>query len=157
MTEPGWISLEVLKIALRQTKDGLAVTFLIHPEDMHPSLLSDPIGSRYMVKLVRVDENEQPVVQSESLMRVDDSPIRKAQKNIIASAGILCRDKDFQQWLFKRRISVEPSEAGAVEGLHAYLRIHSRAQLAESQRARRAFIELRGEFEHDKENVRKGI
>lgn len=165
------IAFEALKVALRQTKDGINVTFVVHPDDVDAELLSAPIGTRYYVTLVPADqaENEPNLAAGgrearhpaatrdhvgsnptqQSTVRAKESSLRRAQKNIIASAGILCRDPAFWAWMFKQGLSVEPSEAGAVEGLHAYLKVHSRAQLAESTRARRLFIELRGRFEAD--------
>lgn len=171
------IAFEALKVGLRQSKDGINITLVIHPDDVHPELLADPIGARYAVKLVRIGDDEQPVQRKSELntavrayppsrwegveplappapaVAESASALRKAKLNIIASAGILCRDRAFQAWLFKRGNSTEPSEAGAVEGLHAYLKIHSRAQLADSARARSAFITLRGEFERDLQDI----
>lgn len=139
------IEVEALKVALRQTKDGVNLTLVIHPDDLHPELLSDPIGSRYRVSFVRVGDDEQPVQRNMAVAQ--ETPLRKAQRAIVASAAILCREKPFQKFLVAKGIALAESEAGAVEALHSYLKVKSRAQLAESDRARRLFISLRSQYE----------
>ena len=37
--------MELKKIAYRQTKDGSAVTFLIHPDDISSQIATSPIGA----------------------------------------------------------------------------------------------------------------
>lgn len=40
---------EALKYALRQSKDGVIVSFVVHPNDVTDGLLALPIGTRMMV------------------------------------------------------------------------------------------------------------
>lgn len=162
MTEPTKtkIYFEALKVSLRQTKDGINITLAIHPDDVEPELMADPIGSRYHVWVERVADDEKPVersylnLQQSGLVpggtcrvRVEESPLRKAQRGIVSSAAIVCRDPKFQAFLYKTGRALELSEEGAAEGLRSFLGIKSRVDLAHSERARRLFIELRQEFE----------
>lgn len=80
-------------------------------------------------------------------VRIEESPLRKAQRGIVSSAAIVCRDPKFQAFLYKTGRALELSEEGAAEGLRSFLGIKSRVDLAHSERARRLFIELRQEFE----------
>lgn len=56
---------EALKSALRQTKEGVAVTFLIQPNDLPSALLAAPIGTRYTVAMCERGNDEQPVQRPE--------------------------------------------------------------------------------------------
>lgn len=56
---------EALKSALRQTKEGVAVTFLIQPNDLPSALLAAPIGTRYTVAMCERGDDEQPVQRPE--------------------------------------------------------------------------------------------
>jgi hypothetical protein len=51
---------EALKYALRQSKDGIVVSFVIHPDEVQPELMALPIGSRLMIgwSEIRDDEKE---------------------------------------------------------------------------------------------------
>ena len=55
------IQFEGMKTALRQTKDGYSLTLAVHPDDLPDDLMRDFVGSRYMVVMVRVGDNEQPM------------------------------------------------------------------------------------------------
>ncbi len=44
-------------MAYRQTKDGYAITFVIHPQDMHEALANAPIGSQWRMELTPLDED----------------------------------------------------------------------------------------------------
>lgn len=105
--------LEGKKDSLRQTQDnGVKVTFSIHPQDMHPALYSDPMGQRYVIVIVPIDDNEQPKqneVQQPSL-RSTASPVGKGldsqrdskswgDMSPAQQAGIRCSDPEFQAFL----------------------------------------------------------
>ena len=54
---------EMVKYSYRQTKDGVVVSFVVHPNDMPAALATAPIGARFVSALVQVDDNELPVHQ----------------------------------------------------------------------------------------------
>lgn len=127
---------EVVKVAMRQTKDGLTVTFAIHPNDDTNDLLIHPIGSRYQIALVLLDDEGQPAVP----------PRRTEAKQAVVAAGMLCRESAFINWLIQNRAIQTSSEDSAVEWLHRYCGIKSRSELATNQEAQRLFDSIRLRF-----------
>jgi hypothetical protein len=60
MTVPA-VHCEAKKVAYRQTKDGLVVSFVIHPNDMPDALAVAPLGQRYMLAMAAIGDDEKPV------------------------------------------------------------------------------------------------
>jgi hypothetical protein len=52
---------EMVKYAYRQTKDGVVVSFVVHPNDVPRDLSMSAIGSRWMVALVQLGDDELPI------------------------------------------------------------------------------------------------
>jgi hypothetical protein len=48
------------KHAYRQTQDGVVIAFLLHPSEIPATLALDPLGTRYLIALVPVGDDEQP-------------------------------------------------------------------------------------------------
>jgi len=59
---------EARKIAYRQSKDGLVVSFVIHPNDMPDALAVAPLGQRYMLALAAIGDDEKPVETRKEVM-----------------------------------------------------------------------------------------
>lgn len=104
--------LEGKKDSLRQTQDnGVKVTFSIHPQDMHPALYSDPMGQRYVIVIVPIDDNEQPKQNEVQQCRLSQEPAstaspcdkgldsRKDSKSIAQTIGGYCAWDEFQEFL----------------------------------------------------------
>ena len=51
-------NLEVVKIAYRQTKDGYAITLLLHPNEEHDLLAAAPIGTRFGAAFIPIADDE---------------------------------------------------------------------------------------------------
>lgn len=131
------IQFEGMKTALRQTKDGYSLTLAVHPDDLPDDLMRDFVGSRYMVVMVRVGDNEQP------LNRQLEFPGDHAVK----MAGMMCRDEDFWEWIrTKAEVQVD-NEKECAEWLSDYLGIQSRKELKEKEEVRERFDKLRKAFE----------
>lgn len=47
--------------AFRKTQDGVVVSFVVSPIDMPQALALDPLGTRYMLALAQIGDDEQPV------------------------------------------------------------------------------------------------
>lgn len=133
------INCEVVKIGMSQDKNGHILKLAIHPNDLPQDLVLDQLGSRYVMALVKLNDQDEPV-KGEKKREAD---------NIIASAGALCRNKRFQAWLVNNGNAFEVSEASAVEAIRDMCEITSRSEFSTSQKARDAFIEIRNEFERD--------
>jgi len=131
------IKFEGVKTGFRQSKDGYVLSLAIHPEDVPAELISDFVGARYMIVMVRLDENEQP------MNRDNEYPGDAAVK----LSGMLCREPMFWQWLTEKEMLFEESEAACTEFLYSYLGIESRKELKTNVEARELFNQLRKTFE----------
>lgn len=128
---------EVVKIAMSQDKNGHILKLAIHPNDLPKDLVLDPLGSRYVMVLARLndqDEVVQPKEKSEGDKAVD-------------IAGLLCRNPRFTAWLADRGYSRDNAQASAVDAIREFCAVKSRAELATNEDARRKFNVLKNEFE----------
>jgi hypothetical protein len=138
MTEPrdAAIAFEAVRAAIRQTKDGWSLTLVIHPNDMNKELAAHPIGTRYQVALVEVNDEGEPVIP----------PGRTEGQRRVQSAGMLARNPQFQVWVVEQRLAEEVSEAHAADAICRVAGIESRAELATNEEAGKLFDEMRLEF-----------
>ncbi len=121
------------KVALKQTKDGHVLTLAIHPDEIPEEILRDFVGARYMVVMVRIGENEEPM---------ERQPVNKH----ISIAGMLCRDPQFWEFLFEQGLLLETSERDATEWLKSYLNIDSRSELKDNEEAQTLLNKINREF-----------
>jgi len=119
------------KVALKQTKDGYAMTLAIHPDEIPDELLKDFVGARYMVVMVRLNDNEEPLDRREY-----------AGAQMVKLAGMLCRDKDFWEYLHEGGQLFEVNELACVEWLTGYLNVNSRADIKGNKLAQDELKEL---------------
>lgn len=131
------IQCEVVKIAMTQDKNGHILKVSIHPNDLPKDLILDPLGTRYVMVLARLNDQDE-VVQPKEKSDGDKA---------IDIAGLLCRNKRFIDWMFDYGYSPERTETGAVEGIREYCGVQSRKDFRTSDEARRKFFELRDAFE----------
>jgi hypothetical protein len=124
------------KIALKQTKDGYAMTLAIHPDDIPDELMRDFVGARYMVVMVRLADNEEPLNREEF-----------AGGQMIKKAGMLCRDPIFWNYMEYEGLVFEKKESAVAEAVCGYCDIVSRSDLKANQYAQGLFKKLMGEFE----------
>lgn len=121
------------KVALKQTKDGHVLTLAIHPDEIPDEILRDFVGARYMVVMVRIGENEEPM---------ERQPVNKH----ISVAGMLCRDPQFWEFLFEQGLLLETSEKDATDWLKSYLNVESRSELKDNEEAQIALNKILREF-----------
>lgn len=131
------IQFEGIKTAFRQSKDGYTLSLAIHPDEIPADLMRDFVGSRYMVVMVRLGDDDQPMV------REDTFPGDAAVK----AAGIICRDPEFWEWLFQKQMIFDKNEAAAKEFLYGYIGIETRKELKTDASARDLFNQLKKTFE----------
>ena len=124
------LQFEALKVALKQDATGYVLTVKIHPDEIPEELLRDFVGARYMMAMVRLNCDEEPV------------PI----KNRVQKAGMLCRNVHFQAWC-KEIFHVPETEAGATKAIYEACGIESRTELNGKQKAKEAFDQLVQRFE----------
>jgi hypothetical protein len=131
------IQFEAIKTALKQTKDGYSLSLAVHPDELPNDLMRDFVGARYMVVMVRIGENEQPMV------RAQEYPGDTAVK----IAGMLCRDPEFWQWLYEKEWLLEKNEKACIEAFSGILGIESRKELKTNEGAREALNNVKRSFD----------
>ena len=151
------IHFEAVKTSMSQSKAGTILRIAIHPNDVPPSLHTDWVGSRYMVAMVKLDDEDQPEIS-------DD---QRQAKALVASAGMLCRNEDFRKFMDSQDLlSFSPDhwnvdgdgdkysdlEALTARCLRSYLHIESRSELATNSEARERFKKLQEDFTLWKKN-----
>jgi len=132
-------SFEAVKVALKQDRTGYILTLNIHPDDLDERILRDFVGSRYMVVMARIDENQQPLNRGEFV-----DPVKLA--------GILCKSKEFQLFLQDMGELFDITEKDAAEWLRQQLKITSRSELKENIEAARRLLQINEEFKQWKQN-----
>lgn len=95
------IHCEAVKVSYRQTKDGMVVSFAIHPNDMPSELALAPVGTRVVLAIAAIGDDEQPapIVATPRAKRseYDRRPFHTLSR--AQQAGIKCSDAEFQAWL----------------------------------------------------------
>ena len=127
---------EAVKSVLRQSKDGIVLSLVIHPSDIPNPLLSDPIGSRYMVGMARLGDEEE-IIEPESV---------REGKRMVTSCAALCRDSDFQRWMVDNGFTNDQTEAAAAIAVKQLLKVESRAELKDNVDAQRRWSIIRQHF-----------
>ena len=120
------LQFEARKVALKQDRTGFVLTLSLHPDEIPSELLRDFVGARYACALVRIQDDESPTVYN----------------NRVKTAGMICRDPLFQQFMSERyHIDLDDeSETAAV--LCDKCRIDSRSQLNGDSVAQSIFDEI---------------
>ena len=61
------VSFEAVKTSMMQDKNGTNIKLTIHPNDVPQELHKDWVGSRYMVVMVKVNEDGTPDSREENV------------------------------------------------------------------------------------------
>ena len=130
------LQFEAVKIAMKQDKTGVILTLNIHPEELPVDLMRDFVGARYQVVMVRLNGEDKPMNRDHEYSR---DPVR--------TAGILCRDKQFAQYLFEKEEIFEKKEADVIEWLKGEIDIESRTELKEDQQKAKKFWAIYEEYQ----------
>jgi hypothetical protein len=137
---------EAVKVSMSQDKNGVILRLNVHPNDCPKELHTDWVGSRYMVVMVKMTDDDQ--IDTRNYDHV---------KKMVASAGLLCRNLDFQDYMVQNSFMVAGDhlgplmEAATAAALCEYCGIVSRADLAKDEAAQEQFDILRQSFKKWKE------
>jgi hypothetical protein len=131
------IQFEGIKTGLKQSKDGYILTVAVHPDELPDTLMRDFVGSRYMVVMVRLGDDEKPL----------DRRDFKKHHPVVAQAGMICRDRDFWNYIEVKFNEVITSEGECAEWFKYYFEVDSRAELKTNESAQAAFIKFKEEFD----------
>ena len=108
-------SFEAKKYALRQAKDGVVVSFLVHPADVVPELLSAAIGEHYVVALAPYEEKAAEVERQPAPEPIPEPEKPKERRPFHTlprsqQAAILINDAAFQWWVGSNRTPAETDQ-----------------------------------------------
>lgn len=130
----GYPQIECKKHAYRQTQDGVVISFVLHPNDVSAELAAAPLGTRYMIVLVEMNDNE--------------TAKPPANHKLAQQAGILCGEPSFRKFLAKySENGMPPDEEEAPAIVRELCGVKSRSELDTSQDASRQWHSLKGEYE----------
>jgi hypothetical protein len=118
---------EMVKYAYRQTKDGVVVSFVVHPNDVPAELSSSHIGSRYMVALVELGDDETPKKPSKKDWR---------EMTPASQAAIRCGDVKFRNFLRSEHGLNTKDKDEAATAVRNLCGVTSRMELATNHKAR---------------------
>jgi hypothetical protein len=133
------INFEAIKVSLNQDKNGLMLKLAIHPSDAPQDLVVAPVGTRYMIAAVILNDQDEPVKGTK----------KREADTVISMAGALCRNERFQGWLAATGLADNDSESSAVEAVRDFCGIKSRSEFSTNENARNKFMVLREQFEQD--------
>ncbi|NBS68242.1 hypothetical protein EBT31_04915 [bacterium] len=124
------LQFETVKVALKQDATGYVLTLKVHPDEIPEELLRDFVGARYVVAMVRLNDDESA----------------KTYENRVKVAGITCRSPRFHDWLRHIGVHEKPDEKIATEFVYETCDIKSRTELNGNKQAKQAFDEMMKAF-----------
>ena len=135
------VNFEAVKISMSQDRNGITLRLSLHPNECPPSLHTDWVGSRYMVAMVKLNDQEEPVVPEQE----------REIKKMISSAGMLCRNEDFGVFIGAE----DNTEESIANTMRAKLEIQPRTDLRNNSEAREKFKNLTEGFERWKKGYQQ--
>lgn len=150
---------EMVLYAYRKNKEGVVVSFVVHPDDMPSELATARIGSRWVGALVHVGDDEQPVRQPAKEKQADipklqpDSKPRSAgaipyrDKKPQNQAGIRCDDPIFSAFLKETRPDDWHEAHSAADCVRLICGVASRSELETNHKARVIWHQLDSDFQ----------
>lgn len=97
--------------AFRKTQDGVVVSFVVSPIDMPQALALDPLGTRYMLALCAIGDDERPIPnptrhlpapvvgdRSGATAGETASKFKSPGERSVIRAALLPRDERFRAW-----------------------------------------------------------
>ncbi len=158
-------AIEAKKYGLRQSKEGVILSFVLHPDDVTNAVLLAPVGQRGMLVFVPINDDEQiepnmvrdtadfPPVCSAAMDEAKESADRPinpdrserskrayAQANegekAVTRAALLAQDTQFQTWLKVY------DEEQAARYIRSFCGVSSRKDMAKNASALHRFFAL---------------
>tara|TARA_R100001079_G_C4425122_1_gene141536 strand:- start:761 stop:1159 length:399 start_codon:yes stop_codon:yes gene_type:complete len=130
---------------MSQDKNGTNLRLCIHPDDVPQELHQHWVGSRYMVAMVKLTDEDEP--------ELSEDQIRK--QRLFKSAIMVCKEKSFWSYLdenshFGLETSIN-SEEGCAKQLRDRLGISSRSELKTNNDALNRFENMLMDYRDYKE------
>ncbi len=98
------MNFEAVKVSMSQDKNGIILRLNVHPNDCPKELHTDWVGTRYVVAMVKLQDDDTP----------DDRGYVAIQR-LIASAGLLSRNEDFFAFLVDYGMAEATARADEME------------------------------------------
>jgi|TARA_R100001086_G_scaffold248943_1_gene187116 hypothetical protein len=139
------LKFEAVKVSMSQDKNGTNLRLCIHPDDVPQELHQHWVGSRYMVAMVKLTDEDEP--------ELSEDQIRK--QRLFKSAIMVCKEKSFWSYLdenshFGLETSIN-SEEGCAKQLRDRLGISSRSELKTNNDALNRFENMLMDYRDYKE------
>jgi len=127
------LNFEAVKVSMSQDKNGTNLRLCIHPDDVPQELHQHWVGSRYMVAMVKLTDENEP--------ELSEDQIRK--QRLFKSAIMVCKEESFWSYMSDTNPfslgSLINSEEGCAKHLRDRLGISSRSDLKKDNDALQKF------------------
>lgn len=142
------VHFEAKKHAYRQTQDGVVISFVMHPGDVAATLATAPLGTRYVVALVEVSDDETPVSPEAQEQRTKPAKDRRPWSSLPPSqqAAIRCNEGPFQDFIAERFGGMPSADNAALE-VRNWCGVASRSQIIEGSLPGRIWGDLERDFQ----------
>jgi len=154
---------EAKKHAFRQTQDGVIISFVLHPQEVPPELALAPLGTRVMLAVAEIGDDEQPLpakgeerakrVEKAGSERTNDTKNNRASElgreryllgddgeKAVIRAALLAKNPRFQDYHGCL------SERDAADLIRAQCGVRSRREIASNEQAYNCFRDIEFEF-----------
>jgi hypothetical protein len=144
-----WSKTELKLYALRKSRDGIIVSFVLHPDDVSKALMNAPIGARFLAAMVEIVDDQEPHAMPGEMMPVNSSVEERKEPGLSRVAGIHCNDPDFRKFLvnyFEDISDEERTPEWAAKHVREFCGVESRRELDTDKEAASAFRTLLDQF-----------
>ena len=146
------IKFEGVKLGMSQSKDGHVFRLSVHPNDTPEDLMRHPVGARYMVALVRLDDHDQPMTPAKQEAPAERATSRNKNPEpwhtlkLSKRAAIMCGEPMFWEWANARmgvpsRFHIVNADEAAIWLRHRTA-VDSRKEYDTDEAAGRRYLEI---------------
>jgi len=149
------IKFEGVKLGMSQSKDGHVFRLSVHPNDTPEDLMRHPVGARYMVALVRLDDHDQPMTPAKQEAPAERATSRNKNPEpwhtlkLSKRAAIMCGEPMFWGWAERQYrdasggclLSIQNAEHAA-DWLRWKTSVSSRKEYDTDEAAGRRYLEI---------------
>lgn len=131
------VNFEAKKDSLSQRQSGeWRLSFTVQAGDVPMELLTAQMGTRYMVALVEIGDDESPVEKPR------DNPHKLSQQS-----AMFCDEPRFAKFLSERHMGLYDGFHGAADSIRKYCGVQSRSELDTNPEAAARWRNLKAEYE----------
>ena len=139
------LNFEAVKVSMSQDKNGTNLRLCIHPDDVPQELHQHWVGSRYMVAMVKLNDENEPELSEDQVRR----------QRLFKSAIMVCKEQSFWTYMADTNpFSLDGkinSEDGCAKHLRDRLGISSRSDLKKDNDALNKFENMLLDYRDYKE------